>query len=594
MSRSRFAFAGMPALLLSILLLAVAPSCARDVRGPDAPAVSTAQSSATPPGNAVASAHALATEAGLQVMREGGNAFDAAVATSAVLSVVEPISSGLGGGGFFLLHDASSGRDIFVDARETAPASAHSDRYRKPDGSFDRDRAENGPWSAGIPGLPAAFVHIAETYGALPLSKSLAPAIRIAEEGFPVYARFARGYQSRRAVMERYSGTRAVFLAEGRAPEEGDVFRQPDLARTLRLLAERGFDGFYGGETGAKLVAGVNAEGGEWTAADLAAYKVVERAPIRFRYHDWDVVTAPPPSSGGIAMAQMLQILEPWDLTKLDDAARTHLVVESMRRAFRDRTFYLGDPDFVTIPQRTLLSRDYAAGLRATVNPTRATPSDLLSGEATPLEDEETTHFSIIDAAGNRAAVTQTVNLLFGSGLVAPGTGVLLNNEMDDFALQPGVPNAFGVMGFDANAPQPGKRPLSSMTPTFLVSDDRVAVLGTPGGSRIITMVLLGILGYDAGLDAHGVAALPRYHHQWMPDTISAESDAFSADTAAKLRAMGHTVDLPGDRAAGGRGSSHVWGNLQTIEWNRANGTLTGGSDPRNPVGSAKVEAAAR
>jgi len=593
MTRSRFAFAGMPALLLSLLLLAAAPSCAREVRAPQQPATTT-QAAATPPGNAVASAHTLATEAGLQVMREGGNAFDAAIATSAVLSVVEPISSGLGGGGFFLLHDASSGRDIFVDARETAPASAHSDRYRNRDGSFDRDRAENGPWSAGIPGLPAAFVHIAETYGALPLSQSLAPAIRIAEEGFPVYARFARGYQSRRAVMERYPGTRAVFLAEGRAPEEGDVFRQPDLARTLRLLAERGFDGFYGGETGAKLVAGVNAEGGEWTAADLAAYKVVEREPIRFRYHDWDVVTAPPPSSGGIAMAQMLQILEPWDLGKLDAAARTHLVVESMRRAFRDRTFYLGDPDFVKIPQRTLLSRDYAAGLRATINPTRATPSDLLSGDPTPLEDDETTHFSIVDAAGNRAAVTQTVNLLFGSGLVAPGTGVLLNNEMDDFALQPGVPNAFGVMGYEANAPRPGKRPLSSMTPTFLVSDDRVAVLGTPGGSRIITMVLLGILGYDAGLDAQSVAALPRYHHQWMPDTISAESDAFSADTAAKLRAMGHTVDLPGDRAAGGRGSSHVWGNLQTIEWNRAAGTLTGGSDPRNPVGSAKVEAAAR
>ncbi|PBS12040.1 gamma-glutamyltransferase [Lysobacteraceae bacterium NML93-0792] len=592
MTRAR-TLAGLPALLLSVLLLTAAPSCARDVRAPDA-AATTAQSAATPPGNAVASAHALATEAGLAVMREGGNAFDAAIATSAVLSVVEPISSGLGGGGFFLLHDAASGRDIFVDARETAPASAHSDRYRTADGGFDRDRAENGPWSAGIPGLPAAFVHIAERYGALPLSQSLAPAIRIAEEGFPVYARFARGYQSRRAVMERYSGTRAVFLADGRAPEAGDIFRQPDLARTLRLLAERGFDGFYGGETGAKLVAGVNSEGGEWTAADLAAYRVVERTPIRFRYHDWEVVTAPPPSSGGIAMAQMLQILEPYDLPRLDDAARTHLVVESMRRAFRDRTFYLGDPDFVTIPQRTLTSRDYAAGLRATINPEKATPSDLLSGSVTPLEDEETTHFSIIDAAGNRAAVTQTVNLLFGSGLVAPGTGVLLNNEMDDFALQPGVPNAFGVMGFDANAPAPGKRPLSSMTPTFVVSDDRVAVLGTPGGSRIITMVLLGILGYDAGLDAQAVATLPRYHHQWMPDAISAESNAFSADTAARLRALGHTVNLPGDRAAGGRGSSHVWGNLQTVEWNRATGVLSGGSDPRNDVGEAKVEPAAR
>lgn len=510
MTRFRSPVAGLPALLLAAVLLAVAPSCARDARPVSTP-VAAERAVDRPPGNAVASAHALATEAGLKVMREGGNAFDAAVATSAVLSVVEPISSGLGGGGFFLLHDARTGRDVFVDARETAPASTHPDRYRAADGSFDRDRAENGPWSAGIPGLPAAFVHIAETYGALPLSQSLAPAIRIAEEGFPVYARFARGYQSRRAVMERYPGTRAVFLADGRAPQEGDVFRQPDLARTLRALAAHGFDGFYRGEVAASLVAGVNAEGGLWTGEDLAAYRVVERAPIRFRYHGWTITTAPPPSSGGIAMAQMLQILEPWDLRTLDEAHRAHLVVESMRRAFRDRTFHLGDPDFVRIPQRTLLSRDYAAGLRATINPARATPSDLLSGSATPLEDEETTHFSIVDARGNRVGGTQTVNLLFGSGLVAPGTGVLLNNEMDDFALQPGVPNAFGVMGFEANAPLPGKRPLSSMTPTFLESGDRVAVLGTPGGSRIITMVLLGILGYDAGLDAQAVAALPRY-----------------------------------------------------------------------------------
>jgi gamma-glutamyltranspeptidase / glutathione hydrolase len=546
-----------------------------------------------PPGHAVASAHALATEAGLEILREGGNAFDAAIAVSAALSVVEPISSGLGGGGFFLLHDASTGRDIFVDARETAPAAATPDRYLTADGEFDRDRAENGPWAAGIPGLPAAFVHIAERYGALPLSRTLAPAIRLARDGFPAYARLVRGYQARRAVMERYPGTRAVFLAEGRPLQEGDILRQPDLARTLALLAERGFDGFYRGEVGALLVAGVNAEGGQWNADELAGYRVREREPIRFRYRDWDIVTAPPPSSGGIALAQMLQILQGWDLAALDQAARTHLVVESMRRAFRDRTFYLGDPDFVRVPQRLLTSPDYAAGLRATINPARATPSDLLSGEATPLEGNDTTHFSIIDAQGNRVGGTQTVNLLFGSGLVAPGTGVLLNNEMDDFALKPGTPNAFGVMGYEANAPEPGKRMLSSMTPTFMVSGDRIAVLGTPGGTRIITMVLLGVLGYDAGLDAQAVAALPRYHHQWLPDRISAEGDAFDPEVVAALRALGHQVDLPGDTAAGGRGSSHVWGNLQTVLWNRIEGTLEAGSDPRNPVGAGTVEAAA-
>src|SRR5688500_11406184 len=290
----------------------------------------------------------------------------------------------------------------------------------------------------------------------------------------------------------------------------------------------------------------------------------------------------------------MLQVLEPWDLQKRDPAHRTHLVVEAMRRAFHDRTFYLGDPDFVEVPQRLLSSAEYAAGLRATIHPEKATPSDLLAGTPTPLEDEETTHFSIIDAEGNRVAGTQTVNLLFGSGLIPPGTGVLLNDEMDDFALKPGTPNAFGVMGFEANAPRPGKRMLSSMTPTFMESKDKVAVLGTPGGSRIITMVLLGILGYDAGLSAQEVAALPRYHHQWLPDIIEAESGTFTPEVAKALQAMGHTLKLPPEEAEGGRGSSHVWGNLQTVEWDRTNNTLQGGSDPRNSVGKAAVLAQPR
>ncbi len=523
--------------------------------GPAAPA-------AHPPGAAVASAHHLATEAGIEVLRQGGNAFDAAVAVSGVLSVVEPISSGLGGGGMWLLHDAKSGRDVFVDGRETAPAAATSDKFLDAKGNLDPQRSQNGPWSASIPGLPAMLVHVAEKYGRLPLKQSLAPAIRIAREGFPVYARMANGYAVKRQVMDRYPGTRAVFSPGGTPIREGQVFRQPDLAATLERLAAQGFDGFYRGTTAKRLVAGVNAAGGQWTLDELAGYRVREREPIHFRYHDWNITTAPPPSSGGIALAQMLQILAPYDLEAMPEAERVHMVVESMRRAFRDRTFYLGDPDFVKIPQRLLLSPDYAAGLRAGIDPDKATPSDLLSGQPTPLEDEETTHFTIIDADGNRVAATQTVNLLFGSGLIPPGTGVLLNDEMDDFALKPGTPNAFGVMGYEANAPKPGKRMLSSMTPTFMESRDKVVVLGTPGGSRIITMVLLGILGYDVGLDAQQVAALPRYHHQWLPDVIDAEPKAISAEAAAKLRAMGHVLELPPDEAAGGRGSSHVWGNL--------------------------------
>ena len=537
------------------------------VLAPAAWAADTAPARAAhPDGAAIASGHSLATQAGMEILGKGGNAFDAAVAVSSTLAVVEPISSGLGGGGFFLLHDAKTGKDLMLDARETSPESATPEQFLDKNGNLDRDRSVNGPWSAGIPGLPAALVKLAREHGKLPLGESLAPAIRVATDGFPVYARMARGYATRREVMDRYPGTREVYLRNGKPIAEGDIFKQPELAHTLQLLAANGFDGFYRGETGRKLLAGVKQAGGRWTAEELAGYTVKTREPIVFNYRGWKITTASPPSSGGIALASMLQILEPWDLAKMDQAHSTHLVVEAMRRAYRDRTFFLGDPDFVDIPQKVLTSRDYAQGLRATIHPEKATPSDLLSGNPTPLEDDETTHFSIIDSEGNRVGGTQTVNLLYGSGLIPAGTGVLLNNEMDDFALKPGTPNAFGVMGYEANAPKSGKRMLSSMTPTFMENDDKVVVIGTPGGSRIITMVLLGILGYDAGLDAQQVAALPRYHHQWLPDEISAETGAFSPEVARQLQAMGHKVELPGDSAEGGRGSSHVWGNLQTVE----------------------------
>ena len=532
-----------------------------------------------PPGAAIASGHALATEAGLKILRDGGNAFDAAVAVSSTLSVVEPISSGLGGGGFFLLHDARSGKDVFLDARETSPESATPQAFLDTHGALDPNRSENGPWSAGIPGLPAALVELAGKYGRLPLKTSLAPAIRVAREGFPVYARLERGYASRRAVMERYPGTRAVYLADGDPPQVGETMKQPELALTLQLLADKGFDGFYRGDVAAKLLATVRAEGGRWTAAELAGYRVRERAPLKFRYRGWDITTAPPPSSGGIALAEILQIAAGWNLHALDPAHRVHVLAEAMRRAFRDRTIYLGDPDFVRMPIARLMSPDYAAGLRASIHPDKATPSALLPAQPAPLEDDETTHFSIIDHDGNRVSATQTVNLLYGSGLVAEGTGVLLNDEMDDFALKPGTPNAFGVMGFAANAPKPGKRMLSSMTPTFMESRDKVIALGAPGGSRIITEVLLGILGYDDGLTAQQVAALPRFHHQWWPDVISAEAGALDQATVKALQAMGHTVNA----------GESTWGNLQTVEWNRRTNTLSGGSDPRNPVGRADV-----
>jgi gamma-glutamyltranspeptidase/glutathione hydrolase len=556
-----------------LLALALAPAMAAQREA--------AHPATHPPGAAIASGHALATDAGLATIRAGGNAFDAAVTVSSVLSVVEPISSGLGGGGFFLLHDAKTGKDVFLDAREIAPEAATPAAYLDKDGNLDPDKSENGPWSAGIPGLPAALVELAGKYGRLPLKATLAPAIALAHDGFPVYARLEKGYASRRTVMERYPGTRAVFLADGDPPRVGETLKQPDLAHTLELLADKGFDGFYRGDVAHKLLASVADEGGKWTAAELAGYRVREREPIRFRYRDWDITTAPPSSSGGVALAEILQVASGWDLSKLDRAHRVHVLVEAMRRAYRDRTIYLGDPDFVKMPLARLTSADYAAGLRATIHPDKATPSALLPGQPAPLEDEETTHFSIIDAEGNIVSATQTVNLLYGSGLVAPGTGVILNDEMDDFALKPGTPNAFGVMGYEANAPKPGKRMLSSMTPTIMASPGKVAALGAPGGSRIITEVLLGILGYDDGLTAQQVAAKPRFHHQWLPDVISAEPEAFDADTVAALQAMGHTVNA---------GEGH-WGNLQTVAWDRIADTLSGGSDPRNPVGKAAVQA---
>ena len=564
LSRSRRPPALRALALLAAALLAV------NAAAREAPA-------ARPPGAAIASAHRLATDAGHEILAAGGNAFDAAVAVSATLSVVEPVSSGIGGGGFFLLHDARTGKDVFVDAREVAPQSASPARYLDANGELDRDKAENGAASAGIPGLPAGLVHVAEKYGRLPLKRSLAPAIRVAREGFPIYARLEEQYVERREVMERYPATRAVYLADGDAPTVGEILKQPDLALTLERLGARGFDGFYRGEVARALLDAVRADGVDWTAEELAAYRIKERAPIRFAYRDWEVVTAPPPSSGGVVLAEILNVLEGWDLATLDEAQRVHLVVEAMRRAYRDRTIYLGDPDFVRMPLARLASDDYAAGLRAGIRPDKATPSASLPGGPAPLERVNTTHFSIIDAAGNRVAATQTVNLAYGSGMVV--AGFLLNDEMDDFALRPGTPNAYGVMGFDANAVAPGRRMLSSMTPTFLVGKDRIAVLGAKGGSRIITGVLLGILGLEQGMDSTQIVGIPRYHHQYLPDRIFREPTALSPAAVTGLEAMGHAVvEWNGPTVL-----------MQAVDWDREANVLHAGADPRNPEGTGVV-----
>jgi len=528
---------------------------------------------------AVASAHPLATAAGHEVLEAGGNAFDAAVAVSAALAVVEPYGSGLGGGGFWLLHRAADGREVMLDGRERAPLAAHRALFQDAAGEVIPGASVDGPLAAAIPGQPAALVHLAEHYGRLPLSRSLAPAIRLAREGFPVDAHYRRYAGFRLEVLRTSPAAAAVFLVAGEVPPEGHRLRQPDLARTLESIAARGREGFYAGAPARRLVEGVRAAGGIWALADLEAYRVAERMPVRGRYRGMRITAAAPPSSGGVALVEMLNILSGYDLPALDPVTRTHLVVEAMRRAYRDRAEYLGDPDQVAIPVDLLTDPRYAAGLRAGIRDDRATPSSSLPGAAVEPEGPHTSHFSILDREGNRVAATLSINYPFGSGFMVPGTGVLLNDEMDDFSAKPGEPNVYGLVGAEANAVGAGRRPLSSMTPTFLEQGGDVAIIGTPGGSRIITMMLLAALEFAHGSrDPLDWVTRPRFHHQYLPDRLQLEPGALPAEQAAALERRGHVLD-PRERP---------WGNMQAILRSAATGAVSAASDPRG-IGSAEV-----
>lgn len=533
---------------------------------------------------AIASASHYATDAGLEVLANGGNAFDAAVAVSATLGLVEPESSGLGGGGLMLLHLAGEQREIFIDARERAPLAATRDMYLDADGKVRPRSSIDGPLAAAIPGLPAGLVHLSEKYGQVPLSVSLAPTIRLARDGWVMNEKTAGMFSWRRDLLAQSPGAKALFFRGGEPVAAGQTLKNPDYARTLERLARDGHDGFYAGALAKRLVDGVRRSGGIWSMEDFQQYRVVEREPLRVEHRGFHLVTAPPPSSGGIALAQMLNVLSGYDYPALAPAERTHLVIESMRRAYRDRAEFLGDPDFVDVPIARMLSADYAAGLRAMIHPARATPSDLLPPIGQLPAKPDTTHFSIVDTQGNLAAVTQTVNLTFGNAFAVPGTGFVLNNEMDDFSAAPGVPNAFGLIGDVANEIAPGKRPLSSMTPTFLIGEGRIAAIGTPGGSRIITMVLLGLMELMEGGGAQAAADRPRFHHQYLPDVVQAEDGALAADQIAALEAMGHTVKVAGS----------TWGNMQVVMWNRKTGEVEAGSDGRwKSVGKAGLGAPA-
>ncbi len=525
-----------------------------------------------PDQQAVASAHPLATAAGHLILDQGGNAFDAAIAVAATLAVVEPAGSGLGGGGFFLLRqaDQTGAQYRFIDARETAPLAAGRDLYRDA-GNDQPQLAINGALAAGIPGLPAALVHLAEQYGALSLNQSLAPAIAAAEQGFSVSQRYRMLAGFRLAAMRDDAETARIFLANNELPGLGSTLRQPELANTLRLLGSQGHAGFYSGPLAEQLIAGIRSGGGIWQTDDLASYRIIEREPIRFVSHGYEVISAPLPSAGGIALAGILQGLEHLPAASPGSIQWTHQLVELMRRVYRDRAALLGDSDFVTVPVAQLVTRDYAQQLAAGIDLAHATPSGNLPIAPALSEGTNTTHFSLLDRHGNAVAGTLSINLPFGAAFTVPGTGVLLNNEMDDFAANPAGDNSYGLAGSEANAIAPGKRPLSSMTPTMLENANQLAVLGTPGGSRIISMVLLGALQAIDGRPVSEWVSRARFHHQYLPDVIQIEADAFSASQQAELVRMGHHFKAVG----------RDYGDMQALLWDKERGAVEAASDPR-------------
>jgi gamma-glutamyltranspeptidase/glutathione hydrolase len=531
---------------------------------------------------AIASAHPLATAAGNEIFDQGGNAFDAAVAVAAALAVVEPYSSGLGGGGFFLLNRAADGKRVVLDARETAPGAATPDMYLDADGKPQARLSIDGALAAGIPGTPAALALLAERYGRLSLAASLRPAIRLARDGFEVDSRYVTAAGFRESLLQVDAAASRIFLDNGQVPRIGFVVRQPQLAATLEALARHGRDGFYGGAVAQRLVAGVRAGGGIWELSDLAAYRVIERTPMSFTYRGARLTCVSLPSSGALVLAQALQILERFALASLPRAERDHLVTEALRRGYQDRARYLGDPDFVAPPAR-LATRAYADARAASIDPAKATPSAALDALAPALrEGDNTTHFSIADGEGNLVAATLSINLPFGAGVMAGDTGVLLNDEMNDFSIAPRAgaadgASAYRLAGGAANAIRPGKRPVSSMTPMFVDDGRGTLVLGTPGGSRIISMLLLGVLDYvdDPTLDVERLVGAPRFHHQYLPDRIEYEPGAFDAQWIAALQAKGHTLQEGRRR----------WGNMQAVFVIRESGEARAHGDPRGRAG---------
>ena len=532
----------------------------------------------------VVAANAPASEAGVAMLRGGGNAVDAAVATSFAISVLRPQSTGIGGGGFLLLYLAKEDKTLAIDFRERAPLKATRDMFVR-DGEAVPSLSRTGPLAVAVPGIVAGLVEVQQQYGSLSLAEVMQPAIRLADEGFPVYPHLAQAIAYRAEVLGESEATRAVYYRDDQPLRQDDLFIQKDLANTLRAIAKDGKDAFYTGRVAGAIVAEMQRIGGLLTQDDLDQYSVIDRAPVTGSFQDARVYSMPPPSSGGVLLVQMLNVLSGFPLQKLgfQTPGATHILTETLRLAFHDRARYLGDTDFVSVPVERLVSPAYAQDLRAKIDVSKATPSQgIPQTPAGRIESTSTTHLSVIDQEGNAVATTQTVNLYFGSGVMVPGTGIMLNDEMDDFNAQPDRPNAFGLVGHtDANAIAPRKTPLSSMSPTIVTRDGKVElVIGGPGGSRIISSVLqvmLNVLAYRMSLPEAMFAT--RIHHQWYPDRLNLEVQTGSAahGLVEQLQALGHNVKV----VEWGPGKRSRFGNIQALHVDRESGLITGVSDPR-------------
>lgn len=528
----------------------------------------------------IASAHPLATQAGIETLEKGGNAFDAAITVASVLAVVEPFGSGLGGGGFFLLHDAQAKggpKNIFIDARETAPIKSHKHMYLSAEGRVLSKLSKQGPMAAGIPGEPAALAYLAQHYGALPLSETLAPAIELAKEGFVVDRAYLDAVKSRRKDLSKYPGS-AHFMVDGKVPNKGFKLVQPKLAEVLEQLAANGHNGFYKSDVSQAMVASVQQAGGIWTKEDFDNYAVKVRQPLEGEYHGWKIVTAPPPSAGGLSLLTSLNILKEYETDPLSESDKVHLVVESLRRSFCDRAKYVSDPDFNHVPVSTILSQSHINLITKKLSLLKATPSSTLKCGVPASEGPQTTHFSIMDTKGNRVGATLSINQQFGSAYTEPTTGIVLNNEMDDFSVDVGASNLYGLVGHASNMIAPGKRPVSSMSPTFIESSKGVAILGTPGGSRIPSMVLLAILEAEKEPSPLAWVGKPRYHHQYLPDVISFEPEALSPSVQKALQLRGHRLEP----------TLEPYGNMQVVFWDNQESRMSAVSDPRK-YGAGKV-----